>query len=117
MLLLLRDTALVQHFKAAGTPLPFPLSSIRKDRYDGFLGGIPFRKPGHAVLYNPDDVENWLAKLPVYRGGQGQVASLKMGRPSNEEKEQARKLVISIPDLRARELGRKLEKQKAGGAK
>lgn len=107
-MLLLRDADLIQHFKREGTPLPFPLSSLRKDRYDGFLGGIPYRKPGHAVLYNPGEVMHWLEKLPVHRGGRGQVASLKMGRPSNEEKEQAKKLGISIPDLRTRELGKKM---------
>ena len=117
MLLLLRDSALVKHFQQAGTPLPFPLSSIRKDRYDGFLGGLPFRKPGHAVLYNPEEVATWLSKLPVHRGGRGHVATLKMGRPSNEEKEQAKKLGISIPELRAWELGKKLSSAVKVGAK
>ncbi len=110
VMLLLSDKELIQFYKDKEEPLPFPLSSLRKDRYNGALGGIPFRKIGTAVVYAPDDIEEWKSKLPVYRGGnknspvETKSGRIRMGRPSREESRRAADLGITVHELRAKDM-------------
>lgn len=59
------DSDLILHCKKKGCQLPFSLSSLRKDRLDGRLSGVPYRKVGGAIIYCPREVFEHLAGLPI----------------------------------------------------
>ena len=106
-MLLLKDTELIRYFRSIGEPLPFGLSTLRKDRLDGRLG-IPYRPIGGSKLYCPDDVVAWLSDRPlVVPTRQTKLANEKPPfnryKPSKEESVKAERLGITVGDLRARE--------------
>lgn len=101
-MLLLSDTALVDHLKAAGTPLPISLSALRKARIDGRLS-IPYRRIGGLALYCPDEVLSWLAGIPVIQPQRhpALVAIKRRGKPTKSESIEASRRGITVPELRA----------------
>lgn len=104
-MLLLSDRALVEHFKNTDEPLPFSVSSIRRDRYHGTLGGIPFHPVGGKKLYSPNEVRKHIANLPARRA-KAPVAILspgmkKRGAPKKLERIRASELGITVSQLRA----------------
>lgn len=111
MLLLLSDSALIEHFKKSYQPLPFSLSAIRKDRFTGQLGGIPYRKIGGLCRYSPDEVSAWLAGHPIIQPGADRRTNRprenvkRQGRPTKIETIEATRRGITVPELRAAQVG------------
>lgn len=103
--LLLRDSALLPHCQEIGSPIPVSLSLIRKDRSEKNKNkiGIPFRKIGGGIFYNPADVLAFFAGHPVIQPApfHKPASGLKRGKPSKQETVEARKRCISVPQLRA----------------
>lgn len=105
-MLLLQDSALVRHFKDRNEPLPFSLSAVRKDRFSGQLGGLPYRRIGGQCLYNPDEITDWLAGQPIIQPTTGTARAavpraVRQGRPTKIEQIEARRLGLSVRELRA----------------
>lgn len=100
----LSDSDLIKHCQNIGSPLPFSVSSLRKDRLDGRLGGVPFRKIGGAVIYCPLGVFEHLAGQQVIQPKRHPAIQIKpagrRGRPKKTETVLADKLHISVPELR-----------------
>jgi hypothetical protein len=80
--MLLNDAALLKHFAASGNPIPFSLSTIRKDRQDGRIGGIPFQKFGINCIYDTEIVSSWLKNAPVVTPTPRPSATPRPGRPT-----------------------------------
>lgn len=97
--LYLNDVSLLSHFESIGAPLPFRHTRLVQDRYNGCLGGVPYRKVGGKYLYRVDEVANWLAGLPIIQPRQAKPA-LKTGRPSAAERAEAQRRGITIQELR-----------------
>ena len=110
-MLLLSDSKLLDHFKALGKPLPFSLSTLRKDRLDGRLG-VPYRPFGGQCLYWPEDIERWLSSTPIIYPKRNSSLekvkpSKKLGKPNKAESVEAERKGISVRNLRAQKIGHK----------
>ena len=106
-MLFLTDTQLLHHFISRGTALPFSLSTLRKDRINARLGGIPYRKIGGNYIYTPDIVLSFLAGIPIVQPSRSPSATKsKRGAPTKHEVVTAARLGISVSEMR-----------KSGGAK
>lgn len=110
--LFLLDTEFIKYCEEVGTPFPFSLSFIRKDRMPSKNKiksiGIPVRHIGGTYLYNPIQVFSWIAAHPVLQSAQlhdihnkGGHCILKRGKPLKSETVAAKRLGISVPELRA----------------
>lgn len=97
--LLLTDKALLAHFEALGTPLPFGIVRLLQDRKNGCLGGVPFRMIGKNYVYNPQEVVSFLLNLPLRKPHI--LKPPKTGRPTVAEKAKADRLGITVKELRA----------------
>lgn len=107
-MLFLSDSDLVTHCQSIGNPLPFSLSSLRKDRIDARLGGLPYRRIGAALLvYDPDEVLAFLAgKLVIQPQRHPALAAAKparRGKPNKTETVEAARRGITVPELRAQQ--------------
>lgn len=107
-MLLLPDSKLLDHFKLHGKPLPFSLSTLRKDRLDGRLG-VPYRSLGGQCLYCPADIEMWLSGTPVICPKRNSSLekvkpSKKLGKPTKAESVEAQRKGISVRNLRAQQV-------------
>lgn len=108
-MLLLSDKDLIQHFQDKGTPLPFSLSALRKDRFTGQLGNVTYHRCGGKCLYNPDEVLVWLQNIPIGRAiikpniALSRVSKGRTGRPTKLESIEAQKRGLSVPALRAQQ--------------
>lgn len=104
-MLLFHDVDLIKYFIKIGKPLPFSISTLRKDRLDGRLG-VPFRRIGQAIYYSFDDVLRFLQGTPVVIPKRNAVFDkkpiLKRGKPTNSERVEAERMGISVPELRAK---------------
>jgi hypothetical protein len=101
--LLLSETELFEHFQQLGTPLPFSLSSLQKDRgRKKNLGGVPFKRI-NGIKYCPDEVAKHVIKQPTYRGGSS--IAHRAGRPNKAESQLAKDLGITVPELRTSQDG------------
>jgi hypothetical protein len=103
-MLLLRDVGLIEYFQKIGKPLPFSLSSLRKDRLDGRLG-VPYRLLGGGILYSPADVDLWLSGAPLvvpprHVASDKSRPALKRGKPTKAESVQAERLGLTIKQFR-----------------
>lgn len=102
-LLFLSDAELVAQYK-----LPFSLSSLRKDRIDGRLGGIPYRRIGGACVYTPDEVLHFIASQPIVRPTRHPALVAtdsnkpKRGKPRKFETVEASRRGITVREFRAR---------------
>ncbi len=97
--LLLSETELFEHFQQLGTPLPFSLSALQKDRgKKKNLGGVPFRRI-NGIKYCPEDVARHILRQPKYVGG---ATTHRAGRPSKAESQLAKDLGLSVVALRSR---------------
>lgn len=94
------DKALLAHFEALGTPLPFGLVRLIQDRKSGCLGGVPYRQIGGKYVYNPDEIILFLSGLPIIQAKPPKVAT-KTGRPSAAETAEANRKNITVKQLRA----------------
>lgn len=103
-----REKELFKVCKENGTPLPFSLSSLRKDRLDQRLGGLPYRRQGGTVLYSPNEVVEFISNLPII---QGQFFTLtqtsKKSKPSKSESVQAARNGLTLANFRAKEMVKK----------
>ena len=102
------DSSLIAHCQNIGSPLPFSLSALRKDRVDGRLG-VPFRRLGGAILYRVDDVFAHLARLPIIQPKRPTLQQTRTvgrrGKPRKTESVAAKKLGISVKELRLKNGG------------
>jgi hypothetical protein len=99
---------LVAHCQTIGKPLPFSLSSLEKDRGDGRLGGVPYRRLGGAIIYNPDEVFAFIAGQPIIqpkRHATSSGAKAKRGKPSKAESVEAERRGFTVRQLRAIKAG------------
>lgn len=95
---------LVAHFKKLGTPLPFSLSSMNKDRITGCLGGIPHRKIGGLCFYCPEEVLSWLAGLPIVQPLRHPALPVRRrGKPMKKESVEAARQGITVSELRSQQ--------------
>lgn len=103
----LLDSALFLYFVSIGAPLPFSLSSLRKDRVDGRLGGIPYRRLGGLCVYNPVEVLAFFSGKPIVQPPRHPAArSLgKRGRPTMVERVAAERLGLTVREMRLRDGG------------
>lgn len=99
-MLLLQDHELLAYCRDNGEPIPFSLSSIRKDRLDFRLGGLPHRRIGGKTLYNPTEVQAFLAGQPIVQS-QVKAASGRTGRPTKAEQVEAERRGLSVRELRS----------------
>ena len=102
--LFLKEKELFIYCIKIGTPLPFSLSSLQKDRLDQRLGGIPYRRKG-GIRYLPSEVFACLHSHPVIQGSQNTVAGKskkRITKPTKEESVSARRAGITVAELRAR---------------
>lgn len=83
-----------------GADLAFSLSSLRKDRLDCRLGGIPYRRQGGTVLYCPIEVLEFISNLPTIQGRSNNQKSAIKTKPSKEESVSAQRAGISVGELR-----------------
>ena len=95
------DRQLIEFAKRVGTPLPFSLSSLQKDRGSGCLGGVPFRRVGGKVIYVPTDVFNFLNGLEIVRP-RTTIVVQKRGSSSKRERVEAASRGITVRELRAK---------------
>ena len=107
-MLLLSDSKLIDHFKLHEKPLPFSISTLRKDRLDGRLG-VPYRSLGGQCLYCPADIEIWLSGTPtIYPKRHPSLEKVKpsknSGKPTKAESIEAERKGISVRDLRAQQI-------------
>ena len=102
-MLLLQDSQLFKYFQSLGTPLPFSISTLRKDRLDGRLG-VPYLTIGGAKLYCPDLVFKWLAGVPVVIPKPHAITkqNIKKGKPSKQESVEAERLGLTVKEFRAK---------------
>lgn len=84
-----------------GMKLPFSKSSLQKDRINGCLGGIPYRKIGRKVFYIPAEVLAFLDALPVCRS-MGSVEKASFGTSTKVERVLASRKGLSVAELRGR---------------
>lgn len=97
--LYLTDLQLIEHRQNIGAPLPFGLTRLRQDRKNGCLGGVPHRKMGGKLLYDPDEVSRFLNGLPIIQAKPPKTAT-KTGRPSAAESAEAARRGITVQQLR-----------------
>ena len=99
--LFLSDIGLINFFIEIGLPLPFSLSTLRKDRIDGRLGGIPFRKIGGLVVYTPGEVNSFLAGQVITQPARlrARVTPKKNKKRSKKEKAKYKKNTQNINQL------------------
>lgn len=104
----LSDRNLIEHCITQQNPLPFSLSSIRKDRLDGRIG-LPFRRLGGTILYNPSEIWAFIAGNPIIQPERHPAlkksAGKGRGRPKKEESISAKRQGISVSQLRAAAAG------------
>ena len=103
IMLFLNDEDLINKYISDEKPLPFSLSSMRKDRRDGRLG-IPYRIFGESFFYCPDDINKWLGGIPIVIPKPKSNFSKtphKKGRPSIKEQMEAEKRGITVKELRS----------------
>jgi hypothetical protein len=93
------DCELIQHFNKLDAPLPFSLSSLRKDRITGQLGGVPYRRVGGSCIYNPKEVTDWLCGRPIIQPGRT-TKTVRKGAPTKAERVEAERRGISVKELR-----------------
>ncbi len=84
--LFLSDAKLITHCRNAGTPLPFGLSSLQKDRIDARLGGVPFRRIGGKAVYFPPEVFAFLAGQPIIQAVRSDINIKPRPRPGRPTK-------------------------------
>jgi hypothetical protein len=84
--LFLSDAELIKYCHDIGRPLPFALSSLQKDRKDGRLGGIPYRRIGKAlIVYSPDEVFAFLFDSPIIQATPRPAPKAQPGRPTKSQ--------------------------------
>lgn len=109
-MLLLSDTEFLFYCRQSGKPFPASLSSLRKDRSDARLGGIPFREFGGRCLYNPENVWAWMSGIPITQPvrhpalQKQENSKLKRGKPLKTETIEASRRGITVPELRAQKI-------------
>lgn len=105
-LLFLTEKDLFPFCEKNGTPLHFSLSSLRKDRLDQRLGGLPHRRHGRTVLYSPLAVLVFIDALPVIQGRLPPKANhAKQTKPTKVESVNAARAGLSVPAYRAKNGG------------
>lgn len=105
-LLFLTEKDLFPFCEKNGTPLHFSLSSLRKDRLDQRLGGLPHRRHGRTVLYSPLAVLSFIQALPVVQGRRPtQATQTKKTKPTKVESVHAARAGLSVADHRSQTRG------------
>lgn len=106
-ILLMRGAELLHHCESIGNPLPISQSVLEKDRLKNNKNplGIPFRKIGGGIFYDPNSVLAFFAGQPIIQPERPvlkeKTGGLKRGKPSKIESIEARKRGLTVPQLRA----------------
>lgn len=88
----------------ASSHLKISPTSLRRDRVDGRLGGIPFVRLGGRIVYLREALDEWLAAkqqrvVAVVKEKKEDVA--RRGRPTKAEQIEAARRGISVRELRS----------------
>ncbi|MFA6922259.1 MAG: hypothetical protein WC216_10475 [Gallionella sp.] len=103
-LLFLKEKELFTYCQEAGTPLPFSLSSLRKDRLDQRLGGMPYRRHGGTILYSPTELLKFISALPVVCGSSTLRSKKRTTKPTKIESVLASRAGLSVAEFRAKSM-------------